>query len=107
MTRPLSHVLPIAVLLAAGALLAVAAVWRCCTGVCLVLGVESFTAPVTEQPTAEQKAKHELGSPDTQAGSHPYELTTTFAIKTKIVGGAPFPEHELKDLTWTSRRADR
>ena len=34
----------------------------------------------TDQPTAEQLADHESGSPDMQAGSHPYAFTTSFAF---------------------------
>ena len=43
-------------------------------------GLQSFEASVTEKPTVEQQAKHEPGSPDVQAGSHPYELTTGFVM---------------------------
>ena len=43
-------------------------------------GVQSFEASATERPTAEQLAKHEHGSPDAQAGSHPYALTTSFVM---------------------------
>jgi hypothetical protein len=43
-------------------------------------GVQSFEAAATSRPTAEQLGKHELGSPDVQAGSHPYALTTSFVM---------------------------
>ncbi|MGD0455132.1 MAG: hypothetical protein ABSB69_16205 [Solirubrobacteraceae bacterium] len=83
MMRRLCHVLPVAVLVTAGALASTPSQARAS------FGLESFTAPVT----------NENGTPDTQAGSHPYELTTTFAMKTKTLeGGAPVADGELKDL---------
>ena len=43
-------------------------------------GVQSFEAAATNRPTPEQQANHEPGSPDVQAGSHPYALTTNFVM---------------------------
>jgi hypothetical protein len=43
-------------------------------------GLQSVEIAATERPTPEQLAKRELGVPDTQAGSHPYALTTTFVL---------------------------
>ncbi len=45
-----------------------------------VFGPQSVEIGATEKPTAEQLAKHEAGLPDTQAGSHPYALTTGFVL---------------------------
>jgi hypothetical protein len=42
--------------------------------------LESFEVSATERPTALQTAEHVLGSPDVQAGSHPYALTTSFTL---------------------------
>ncbi len=74
----LFHTLPIALLLTAGALASAPSPAQAS------FGLESFTAPVT----------NENGTPDTQAGSHPYELTTTFTMN----GGFTHTDHELKDL---------
>ena len=43
-------------------------------------GVQSFGVSATERPTAEQVARHELGAPDVQAGSHPFAFTTSFVM---------------------------
>jgi hypothetical protein len=45
---------------------------------------------MTERPTPEQEARHELGAPDVRAGSHPYALTTSFVMdepEERNVGG--------------------
>jgi hypothetical protein len=39
------------------------------------------------------------GSPDTQAGSHPYQVSTTLAFNTVEVEGQPVVDGNLKDLT--------
>jgi len=44
------------------------------------IGIESLEVSATNEPTAEQRANHEPGSPDVQAGSHPYALVTTFFL---------------------------
>jgi hypothetical protein len=44
------------------------------------IGLKHLEVTATNEPTAEQKANHELGSPDLQAGSHPYALVTTFFL---------------------------
>ena len=67
------------------------------------LGVQSFGVSVTERPTPEQEARHELGAPDVRAGSHPFALTTSFVMdepEEESVGGNPtFLEPEgLKDV---------
>ncbi len=41
--------------------------------------------------TYELTPSNENGSPDTQAGSHPFELTTTFNFNTEIDNGGSFP----------------
>jgi hypothetical protein len=90
--------------------------WSCAvffTGLCCSLafaasasaepfGVRSFEVSATNQPTPEQLAKHEPGSPDLQAGSHPYAFTTSFVMsegqETDVGGNAEFLETEgLKD----------
>src|SRR5271168_2755490 len=38
-------------------------------------GLRSFEVSATERPTVGELAKHELGAPDVQAGSHPYAVT--------------------------------
>ena len=55
-------------------------------------GLRGFEVSETERPTPEQQGKHELGSADVQAGSHPYALTTSFVLnepEDKSVGGKP------------------
>ncbi len=42
--------------------------------------VQSFEVSATNQPTPEQRSKHQLGSADVQAGSHPYAFTTSFVF---------------------------
>jgi len=44
------------------------------------IGVKDVEVTATNEPTAEQKANHERGLPDLQAGSHPYALVTTFFL---------------------------
>jgi len=44
------------------------------------IGLKNLEVTATNEPTAAQKANHELGSPDVQAGSHPYALITTFFL---------------------------
>jgi hypothetical protein len=85
----LSHARPIAVLLATGAMMSVAAAVALAAPAYASFGLESFTAPVTNQN----------GTPDTQAGSHPYKLTTTFTMNTRTEEEMTAPDHELKDLT--------
>jgi hypothetical protein len=65
-------------------------------------GVRSFEISATNQPTPGQLANHEPGSPDLQAGSHPYALTTSFVMdegqETDVGGNVEFLETEgLKD----------
>ncbi len=72
-------------------------------GVGVGFGVQSFGVSVTERPTPEQEARHELGAPDVRAGSHPFALTTSFVMdepEERDVGGNPtFLEAEgLKDV---------
>ncbi len=38
------------------------------------------------------------GTPDTQAGSHPYESTTTFMFNTTTIGGHTAPDGSVKDV---------
>ncbi len=43
-------------------------------------GVQSFEFVVTNEQTPEERARHELGSPDLRAGSHPYAVTASFVM---------------------------
>lgn len=50
----------------------------------------------------EAAATNEVGGPFTQAGGHPYELTTSFSLNTTIDGTGPFkilvPDQNVKDV---------
>jgi hypothetical protein len=51
------------------------------------IGLQKLEVSATNEPTAEQKAHHEPGSPDVQAGSHPYALVTSFVLsKPEAIG---------------------
>ena len=39
------------------------------------------------------------GSPATQAGSHPFAMTTSLQLNTTLLRSEPVPDGELKDLT--------
>jgi hypothetical protein len=54
------------------------------------IGLKHLEVTATNEPTAEQKANHELGSPDLQAGSHPYALVTTFFLNGPEAHGENF-----------------
>lgn len=43
-------------------------------------GLQSAEVSATNQPTPEEEANHEPGTPDLQAGSHPYSLVTGFFL---------------------------
>jgi hypothetical protein len=51
-------------------------------------GVAGFGVSVTNRD----------GTPDTQAGSHPYELTTNIALNATEASGIPAPEGNVKDI---------
>jgi hypothetical protein len=42
--------------------------------------LKTLEVAATEKPTAEERAEHLPGSPDVQAGSHPFALTTSFSF---------------------------
>jgi hypothetical protein len=69
-------------LLAAGTLLAGA------PAASASFGISSFTAPIQNQD----------GSIDTQAGSHPYEATTSFTLDTVSEGELTFPDENVKEI---------
>jgi hypothetical protein len=66
-------------------------------------GIEHLEVSATNKPTPEQQEKNELGAPDTQAGSHPYELTTSFELnRPELISTKPnvylMPGRGLKDV---------
>ncbi len=62
-------------------------------------GFASVGFSATEEPTAEQFERGELGARDVQAGSHPYELTTSFVFNTTTdASGSLIPDGDVKDL---------
>jgi hypothetical protein len=61
-------------------------------------GFKSFEYAVAEQPPPDSPPGT-LGPPDTRAGSHPWQLSVSFALNTTIAsGGEPVPEESLEDL---------
>jgi hypothetical protein len=52
-------------------------------------GIQSFDGEVTAGPA---------GEPDTQAGSHPYEVKTEILFNTKEVNGQVVPDGNIKDV---------
>ncbi len=74
--------------------LAVALLW-------LVVGVGSARASFGFLPGAEgfeMSASDHAGAPETQAGSHPYAFTTSFALTSAEFNGRTGPSESLKDL---------
>jgi hypothetical protein len=65
----------LAVLLVAGLVLADTATAE--------FGFSTVRFAVTEEPTSQQEAAGELGSPNVQAGSHPWAMTISVAFNTK------------------------
>jgi hypothetical protein len=77
-----------ALALAACLLLSVVGVGSALAGFGFRPGPEGFNLAFTNRD----------GSPDLQAGSHPYEFTTTFMLNMKSVPGGVEPYEDLKDL---------
>jgi hypothetical protein len=70
----------------------------------LALGVSSAGASFGLRPGAEGFSlafANQDGSPDVQAGSHPYTFTTSFLLNTTTsgVGGSVVPDGSVKDIT--------
>jgi hypothetical protein len=69
----------------------------------------SVSQPVTVNPATAPfqvasfaaTPSNEDGSPDTQAGSHPFQMTFDIALNTKIEAGVPVPAALPKDLRFT------
>ena len=55
----------------------------------------------------ENAIEEEGGSPSTQAGSHPYSMTTTLEFATHPVEGNLAPTGSVKNLEVNCRRDDR
>jgi hypothetical protein len=62
-------------------------------------GFSSVGFSATEQPSAEQAEAGESGPVDVRAGSHPWELTTSFVFNTRLSEtGLTIPDEDVKDI---------